>query len=82
VQPARALRALDPAVPVLLIGAGDDQRMPPENVRALFAALPTLPERKWLWICEDAEHGKVWEAAPEEYQRWLEQLLRAVEARG
>jgi pimeloyl-ACP methyl ester carboxylesterase len=71
VTPARALSRLPPDVPVLLIGAGHDDRMPPESVRALFEALPTAGDRKELWIEPEATHGKVWVKAPEEYRRRL-----------
>jgi len=71
VNPREALKRLPPGVPVLFIGAGRDERMPPETVRALFDALPTAPDRKELWIQAEATHGKVWVAAPDEYRRRL-----------
>jgi pimeloyl-ACP methyl ester carboxylesterase len=77
VNPRESLARLSPRVPVLLIGAGHDWRMPPESVQALFESLPTDPEHKELWIEPEATHGKVWVVAPEEY---LEHLKRLVEA--
>jgi dienelactone hydrolase len=71
VKPREALARLAPSVSVLFIGAGRDERMPPDSVRALFDALPTPPDRKELWIEEAATHGKVWVAAPDQYRRRL-----------
>lgn len=71
VKPRDALARLPPNVDVLFIGAGNDDRMTPDSVRALFGALPTAPDRKELWIEPKATHGKVWIAAPDEYRRRL-----------
>lgn len=71
VKPREALARLPPTVSVLFIGAGQDERMPPSSVRALFDALPTPAGRKELWIEAAATHGKVWVKAPDEYQRRL-----------
>ena len=78
VKPREALARLPPRLPVLFIGAGHDDRMPPETVRALFASLPTAPDRKELWIEPEATHGKVWGKAPEEYRRRLARFLDEV----
>jgi hypothetical protein len=43
-------------------------------VRALFAALPTAPDRKELWMVPEASHGKVWITAADEYRRKLARL--------
>jgi hypothetical protein len=72
VKPREALAGLSPHVAVLVIGAGHDERMPPDSVRAVFDGLPTAPSRKELWIEPEASHGKVWVAAPDEYRRRLE----------
>jgi pimeloyl-ACP methyl ester carboxylesterase len=77
VNPRESLARLSPHVPVLLIAAGHDWRMPPETVRALFESLPTDPERKELWIEPEATHGKVWVVAPEEYREHLARLVEA-----
>ncbi|MBL8839908.1 MAG: hypothetical protein JNL90_00080 [Planctomycetes bacterium] len=74
VRPAESLRALDPQVRVLLIGAGDDTRMPPVSVESLFAALPTAADRKQLWICPGAKHGHVWSHDPATYRARLAAL--------
>jgi len=77
VNPRESLGHLSPRVPVLLIGAGHDWRMPPESVQALFESLPTDPQRKELWIEPEATHGKVWVVAPEEYRGHLKRLVEA-----
>lgn len=78
VKPREALVRLHPRVPVLFIGAGHDERMPPETIRGLFATLPTAPDRKELWIEPEATHGKVWVKAPEEYRRRLGTFVEKV----
>lgn len=75
VRPAEALRSLDPRVRVLLIGAGDDTRMPPASVESLFAALLTTADRKQLWICPGAKHGHVWSHDPATYRAHLTALI-------
>jgi pimeloyl-ACP methyl ester carboxylesterase len=81
VKPREALARLPPSVAVLFIGAGQDERMPPASVRALFEALPTPPDRKELWIEPEATHGKVWVKSPDEYRRRLAAFLeRAIGA--
>jgi len=67
---------------VPLIGAGQDDRVPPASVKALFDALPTAPDRKELWIEPEATHGKVWVAAPDEYRRRLAHFCELVVGRG
>jgi pimeloyl-ACP methyl ester carboxylesterase len=79
VKPREALARLSPSTAVLFIGAGHDERMPPETVRALYEALPTAPGRKELWIEPDATHGKVWVKAPEEYRRRLARFCERLE---
>ncbi|MSR47006.1 MAG: hypothetical protein EXS13_08070 [Planctomycetes bacterium] len=75
VVPIRSIAALSPDVPVLIIGAGDDHRMPPDTVRAYFAALPTRPDRKTLWIDPAATHGHVWSHAPAGYRDHLAAVI-------
>jgi pimeloyl-ACP methyl ester carboxylesterase len=77
VHPREALAGLSPDTAVLVVGAGEDRRMPPETVRALFVALPTPEARKQLWIEPGATHGKVWVHSPEEYRRHLAWLCDA-----
>ena len=75
VRPQRAIARLSPEVPVLLIGAGQDYRVPPAAVRAYFATLPTLPDRKQLWIDAAAAHARVWLRDPGRYRDHLLALL-------
>jgi hypothetical protein len=79
VKPANALAGLSPNVAVLLIGAGQDERMPPDSVREMFQGLPTLPNLKDIWIEPEARHGKVWVAAPDEYRRRLARFCEAIQ---
>ncbi len=75
VVPVRAIASLSPEIPVLLIGAGLDGRVPPAAVRAYFTSLPTLPDRKQLWIDAQATHGHVWIRDPQRYRDHLVALL-------
>jgi len=59
-----ALSRLPKSVAVLLVSAGQDDRVPVDSVRATFDRLPTDPAKKDLWIVPDAKHGKVWEVDP------------------
>jgi pimeloyl-ACP methyl ester carboxylesterase len=81
VRPREALTHLPAKVPVLCIGAGRDDRMPPDSVRALFESLPTTPARKELWIVPEATHGKVWLQEPQEYARRLAALADKLQPR-
>jgi hypothetical protein len=81
VRPRESLARLSPQVAVLFIGAGRDERMPPDTVRALFEGLPTAPDRKDLWIEPEATHGKVWVKAPDEYRRRLARVIEKVTER-
>ncbi|HMS17760.1 MAG TPA: alpha/beta fold hydrolase [Planctomycetota bacterium] len=74
VETVSAVRTLSPTTRVLFVGAGEDRRMPPESVRALFAELPQPESHRRLWIQDDARHGRVFESdAPQyrEHLRWL-----------
>jgi uncharacterized protein len=70
-----SLCRISPKIPILLIGAGQDDRVPMETAQALFEKLPTDPGRKQIWLVESATHGKVWEAAPEEYRKRVAGLV-------
>ena len=70
-----ALCQLSPKIPILLIGAGKDDRVPPEAVQALYARLRTEPAKKQIWLVDAASHGKVWEAEPAEYRKRLASFL-------
>ena len=78
VRPRDALLGLSPDVPVLFIGGGDDERMPPAGVEALFAEIPTRLDLKALWIREGSDHGAVWSDDPDGYQRHLREFLDVV----
>ncbi len=75
VRPGDHLAALSADIPVLLIGGGLDQRMPPDSVRAIYASLATREDLKELWIREDSGHGAVSQDDPEGYRRRLAQIL-------
>lgn len=75
VVPRHAIAALSPTVPILMIGAGQDARVPPDAVRAYFDSLPTEPAKKQLWIVDEAKHGHVWLVDPEGYRRQLRDFL-------
>jgi fermentation-respiration switch protein FrsA (DUF1100 family) len=52
--------------PVLIIRGGRDIWVPPDNAEKLFAA---AGEPKELWDAPSAEHARVQDAHPEEYER-------------
>jgi alpha-beta hydrolase superfamily lysophospholipase len=78
VAPKVALRALAPDVHVLVIGGAEDARCPPEAAEAVFDAIPTPATNKTLWIEPDADHGKVWQVAPDKYREHLRAFIDAV----
>ena len=77
-RPVDALRELPPGLPALVIGGGNDDRMPPEVVRAVFAALPTTADKKEVWIREGSGHGRVWADDPDGYLEHLARFLERV----
>ncbi len=77
--PADVLATLPPDLPVLVVGAGEDDRAPPDTVARLFARLPMHDARRRLWIVPDSGHGHVFgdqPAAYAEHLRWLLANLR------
>jgi alpha-beta hydrolase superfamily lysophospholipase len=76
VRPIEVLATLPHDLPVLVVGAGDDDRAPPDTVRALFERLPMPAPRKELWIRDGSGHGHVFLDAPEEYAARLRGLLQ------
>lgn len=76
VRPLAALLSLPQDLPVLVIGAGEDDVAPEETVQALFASLPVVEGRKELWIRAASGHGSVWHDDPDGYRerlrRWLD----------
>lgn len=78
VRPAAVLQGMPVDLPVLVIAAGEDDRMPPAIVRQLYDGLPMPEGVKQFWLQPAATHGKVWEVAPAEYERRLAELLQRV----
>lgn len=77
--PADVLATLPVDLPMLVVGAGQDERAPPETVRRLFARLPMHEHRRQLWLVEGSKHGHVFLDRPAEYAerlRWLLGSLR------
>lgn len=78
-RPAEVLATLPHDLPVLVVGAGIDDRAPPATVERLFARLPMHAERKLLWMVEHSRHGHVFLDQPAAYAerlRWLLANLR------
>lgn len=81
VRPAQVLQSLPPTLPVLVIAAGDDDRMPQQVVRQLYDDLPMAEGTKTFWMQPGAHHGKVWEMAPQLYEQHLAALLQQMAPR-
>jgi pimeloyl-ACP methyl ester carboxylesterase len=78
-RPSEVLATLPHDLPVLVVGAGKDERAPPATVEGLFARLPMHAERRQLWMVPDSEHGHVFLDQPAAYAerlRWLLANLR------
>lgn len=75
VVPAVVLANLPVDLPVLLVGAGRDDRATPETVQRLFDSLPMPAERRRLWSVPDSRHGRVFLDDPEGYREQLRWLL-------
>ena len=80
VSPAEVLATLPHDVAMLIVGAGRDDRAPPDTVERLFRRLPMPESRKELWIEPDAGHGKVFLKQPEAYDEALGRLLGRLRA--
>lgn len=79
IRPADVLATLPHDLPMLVVGAGRDDRAPPDTVERLFARLPMHPENRQLWIVPDSRHGHVFLDQPAAYAerlRWLLARLR------
>lgn len=79
IVPSDVLATLPFDLPMLVVGAGTDDRVPPETVERLFARLPMHDGTKQLWIAAGATHGNVFVEQPEQYAerlRWLLANLR------
>jgi alpha-beta hydrolase superfamily lysophospholipase len=75
VSPGDVLSTLPHDLPVLVVGAGRDDRAPPETVQRLFARLPMADHLKQLWIEPDAGHGDACQRSPGPYAERLRELL-------
>jgi pimeloyl-ACP methyl ester carboxylesterase len=75
VSPFRVLGTLPHDLPMLVVGAGKDDRAPPELVAGLFERLPMPPALKELWIRPESGHGHVFLDAPAEYAERLQRLV-------
>jgi alpha-beta hydrolase superfamily lysophospholipase len=76
VRPIESLASLPASVAVLVVGGGDDDRMPPETVQAVYDALSMPTGRKELWIRAGSGHGHVWTDEPAGYEQRLRALLQ------
>lgn len=76
IRPLESLRRLPPHVRGLVIGGGDDDRVAITDIEATWRALPAPTADKALWVAPNADHGLVWERAPEEYRTRLRELLQ------
>jgi pimeloyl-ACP methyl ester carboxylesterase len=70
-----SLCRLSPKIPILLIAAGEDDRVPNAGTQRLLEKLATEPDKKQLWLVAAATHGKVWEVEPQEYRKQIGKLL-------
>lgn len=79
VAPGDVLATLPHDLPVLVVGGGGDDRAPADTVERLFTRLPTVPDRKALWIAPGVGHGRAFLDQPAAYAerlRWLFSRLR------
>ncbi len=75
VSPGEVLANLPHDLPMLLIGAGLDDRAPPATVERLFARLPMPSALTELWIVPESKHGHVFLDQPAAYAEHLRLLL-------
>lgn len=75
VRPLDVLASLPATLPVLVVGGGEDDRMPEAMVRSLYAALPMPEGMKELWIRAGSGHGNVWTDDPRGYEQRIRSLL-------
>jgi pimeloyl-ACP methyl ester carboxylesterase len=79
IRPADVLATLPHDIPVLVVGAGVDDRAPPDTVERLFTRLPMHAADKQLWMVPESHHGRVFLDDPAGYAerlRWLLARLR------
>lgn len=75
VSPLEVLPTLPHDLPVLMVGAGRDDRAPPDTVERLFACLPQPPHLRQLWMVPESGHGRVFLDQPAGYAERLRWLL-------
>lgn len=75
VVPANVLRNLPVDLPVLLVGAGRDDRATPESVQRLYESLPMPEGLRRLWMAPQSRHGHVFLDDPQGYRAQLQWLL-------
>jgi pimeloyl-ACP methyl ester carboxylesterase len=75
IRPVDVLATLPVDLPVLVVGAGQDDRAPPDTVERLFARLPMHPANRQLWLVPESAHGHVFRDRPAEYAEHLRWLL-------
>lgn len=82
VRPIDAAARLPADAPLLVIGGGADERMPPATVTAVFDRAATRSDLKSLWIRPGSDHGQVWIDDPDAYRGRLAAFLERVAPRG
>ena len=78
IQPAAALGRVPATVPLLCVAEGEDDRIPPDEVRAFVASLPGRDVARDVWVVPGAGHGTAWESHAAEYRAhvlaWLDRV--------
>jgi pimeloyl-ACP methyl ester carboxylesterase len=78
VRPIDDLARLPADLPALLIGGGEDLRMPPASVQAMADRIPSKPGLKSVWIRPGSYHGQVWNDDPAGYREHLAAFMKLV----
>ncbi len=76
VKPAEVLRGIPETIFALVVGGEDDRKMPPDVVRAVYAALPC--SHKELWLRTGSDHGRVWIDDPLGYEKRLARIVQGM----
>ena len=63
--------------PVLIVHAGADDTIPPSDAEAMRDAAVAAGVDARLEVCASAGHADVIETCPDDYRRWVDELLRA-----
>ena len=77
VDPVQSVERLDDR-PLLLIHAGQDASIGPDDAEALLAAAGAAGSPTVLHICADATHAQSNETCPEDYAGWVLGFLERV----